>query len=118
MPLPSSALLSERINAWRLSPLGGREMWSIFNEQYCSEARIGGQNNQHQVDASVKTWDSMTIDRVERVREELIRVLESSRDAGMIDANGEAVERGTGIGIVFCAGNAVNNSSTAIFVST
>jgi hypothetical protein len=104
----SVVTLEERIGKFGSRPMANQSMWNAFNEEYCSDTRVGGQNNPYQVDASLETWEAMTIERVQEIRGGLIHVLQKAMKDGVIDETGQAIIRGKGKGIVFCAGNAVS----------
>lgn len=104
----SGIKLVDRMSKFLSRPMANQSMWNAFNEEYCSDIRVGGQNNPYQVDASLATWEAMTIERVQEIRGGLIHVLQKAMEDGVIDETGQAVSRGKGKGIVFCAGNAVS----------
>ncbi|GAA5902632.1 hypothetical protein JCM8208_007024 [Rhodotorula glutinis] len=104
-PLPPSAPLSTRLDAWNLSPLAPPELWTRFGRQTCGNPSVRRNANRLHVRDSEATWAKMDVERVRGIRQELSGVLVRAEEEGRLSESASEETRGTR-GIVWTAGNA------------
>ncbi|GAA6052517.1 hypothetical protein JCM3770_003805 [Rhodotorula araucariae] len=104
-PLPPSAPLSARLDAWLAAPLAPPDVWARFSAQTCNNPSVRRNANALHVRESEPTWARMGIDEIKSARSELVGVLRTAEAAGRLEEWNREGKRGTR-GLVWTAGNA------------